>query len=173
MCASRCVREAIVSMRTYALLYRSTPPSEFLLASLSLSHSVHDSLPVFLGFCFGFCLCFCVCFCFWLCICIRLCYALMTQLCTALVLPLTLRARLQHLAVKVEPAAATPAQLGLTRFDSSRLNAFSFHLARLFCQHRISTLLLNEALVPSMQNPPSKQPNLNLCVLTLLLYFLA
>ena len=32
MCASRCVRVAIVTTRTYALLYRSAPPSEFLIA---------------------------------------------------------------------------------------------------------------------------------------------
>ena len=43
MCASRCVRVAIVITRTYVLLYeyRIAPPSEFLLAFLF--HSLHET----------------------------------------------------------------------------------------------------------------------------------
>ena len=44
MCASRCVRVVIDTTRTYALLYRGAPPSEFLLA---LHFSLrHETLPV-------------------------------------------------------------------------------------------------------------------------------
>ena len=47
MCAFRCVRVVIVTTRTYALLYRSAPPSEFILAFLFHLPYDTDTLPVF------------------------------------------------------------------------------------------------------------------------------